>query len=159
MICLKDFIDNKIPITWKLINIGYKGSNTFKNELLTEEILNYAIKCAFDDKIQDTNLEQLACEYKENIEQIDIYIKKLADSEDSDYATEFKKWRAIYIKKELKKQSNYLTGLIQLNDIWNKFDFPEDSPYILQGVNNNITPKEYYTEENYIYLYLSLIHI
>ena len=157
MICFKDFIDNKIKITWKLINIGYIGSNTFKNELSTEEILNYAIKCSCDDKIQDTNLELLACEYKENIEQIDMYIKKLADSEDSNFEREFRKWRAIYVKIELKKQSNYWTGLIHLNDIWSKFDFPNDSPYILQGVNNNITPKEYYTEENYIYLYEKII--
>ena len=34
-----------------------------------------------------------------------------------------------------------------------KLGFPEDSPHIFQGRNNNITPEEYYTQENYDYLY------
>lgn len=32
-------------------------------------------------------------------------------------------------------------------------DFPEDSPHIFQGRDNNITPEQYYTEQNYSYLF------
>ena len=74
--------------------------------------------------------------------------------EKSEYKLAFEKWKLVYIKKNFPQlNKNIIQGLIELNDLWVKLDFPEDSPCILQGVKNNISPQEYYTEENYIYLY------
>ena len=74
--------------------------------------------------------------------------------EKSEYKLAFEKWKLVYIKKNFPQlNKNIIQGLIELNDLWVKLDFPKDSPCILQGVKNNISPQEYYTEENYIYLY------
>ena len=74
--------------------------------------------------------------------------------EKSEYKLAFEKWKLVYIKKNFPQlNKNIIQGLIELNDLWVKLDFPKDSPCILQGVKNNISPQEYYTEKNYIYLY------
>ena len=37
----------------------------------------------------------------------------------------------------------------KLGDIWAYLEFPPDSPHVFQGINNEITPEEYYTMQNY----------
>jgi len=40
-------------------------------------------------------------------------------------------------------------GLIAFTEFWARFDYPDDSPHVVQGQNNCITPQEYYTKQNY----------
>ena len=51
------------------------------------------------------------------------------------------------------KNHNFVDGLIQLTELWDKLDYPKDSPHTVQGRNNKISPNEYYTQENYDKLY------
>lgn len=152
MIKLKSFTDLGLKITWKLINIGFKGSEQFHDELGVEDILNYAIL-----KIEELNCDdviELACQSKKNVYEIDNIIKRLSKNESSNIHFEYRKWRAVYILTHLKfNKKNFIDGLVELGDIWAKFDFPKDSPHVFQGRYNSITPEEYYTEENYKNLY------
>ena len=149
MIKINDFEKIGFDITWKLIDIGFKTHTIFFNELLPEDILEYAISI-ISGKDVNSEVIDLACEYKENIDKISQYIKTLANKEKSYYDIEFRKWRVLYISKQLTSYNiDYIKGLIELGDIWAKFDFPLDSPHIFQGRENLITPEEYYTEENY----------
>jgi hypothetical protein len=34
-----------------------------------------------------------------------------------------------------------------MNEFWGSFGYPQDSPHVVQGVGNSISPQEYYTEE------------
>ena len=91
---------------------------------------------------------------RDEYQEMGYLVQELANIEKSEYKLAFEKWKLVYIKKNFPQlNKNIIQGLIELSDLWVKLDFPEDSPCILQGVKNNISPQEYYTEENYIYLY------
>jgi len=149
MIKIKDFIEKGFEITWTLLNIGFDGSAKFKKQLNEQDIIDYAIsKIENGDESLDVVL--LASLHAANTEEISELLKKLSDSEKVNVDGEFRKWRAIYVSKHLPDiQDDCIQGLIELGDIWAMFDFPDDSPHVFQGRNNNITPKEYYTQENY----------
>lgn len=40
-----------------------------------------------------------------------------------------------------------------LTELWLELGYTSDSPHIIQGKNNSISPVEYYTDANYNYLY------
>ena len=151
MITLNDFKNNNLKINWKIIDIGCLGSKIFRNELSYDDIINFSLE-KFDEK--NKIILKIISSDKDEYEEIGILVRELANIEKSEYEIAFEKWELVYIKKNLPVlNKNFIQGLIELNDLWVKLDFPEDGPYILQGVNNNISPKEYYTEKNYRYLY------
>ena len=151
MITLEDFKNNNLKINWKIIDIGCLGSKIFRNELSYDDIINFSLE-KFDEK--NKIILKIISSDKDEYEEIGILVRELANIEKSEYEIAFEKWELVYIKKNLPVlNKNFIQGLIELNDLWFRLDFPEDSPYIFQGVKNNISPQEYYTEENYIYLY------
>ncbi len=153
MIELKSFKDKGLNISWKLIDIGFHGSQEFFEELSSKDIINYAISILDNDTenlIYKRLIEEIACEYEENYEKLDYNIKELVKLENNiDYKLEYRKWVYMYVYINLKKNSDYIQGLIELTELWAKLNFPDFSPHIVQGVNNDITPQEYYTSENY----------
>ena len=151
MITLDDFKSNNLKINWKVIHIGCLGSEIFKNELSYDDILNFSLE-KFDEK--NKLILRIVGSDRDEYQEIGYLVQELANMEKSEYKLAFEKWKLVYIKKNFPKlNKNIIQGLIELNDLWVKLDFPEDSPCILQGVKNNISPQEYYTEENYICLY------
>ena len=151
MITLEDFKNNNLKINWKVIDIGCLGSEIFKNELSYDDILNFSLE-KFDEK--NKLILRIVGSDRDEYQEIGYLVQELANMEKSEYKLAFEKWKLVYIKKNFPKlNKNVIQGLIELNDLWVKLDFPEDSLCILQGVKNNISPQEYYTEENYIYLY------
>ena len=151
MITLEDFKKNNLKINWKVIDIGCLGSEIFKNELSYNDIINFSLE-EFDEK--NKLILRIVASNRDEYQEMGYLVQELANMEKSEYKLAFEKWKLVYIKKNFPKlNKNIIQGLIELNDLWVKLDFPEDGPYILQGVNNNISPKEYYTEKNYRYLY------
>ena len=151
MITLKDFKNNNLKINWKVIDIGCLGSEIFKNELSYDDIINFSLE-EFDEK--NKLILRIVASDRDEYQEMGYLVQELANMEKSEYKLAFEKWKLVYIKKNFPKlNKNVIQGLIELNDLWVKLDFPEDSPCILQGVKTNISPQEYYTEENYIYLY------
>lgn len=151
MITLEDFKNNNLKINWKVIDIGCLGSEIFKNELSYDDILNFSLE-KFDEK--NKLILRIVGSDRDEYQEIGYLVQELANIEESEYKLAFEKWKLVYIKKNFPQlNKNIIQGLIELNDLWVKLDFPEDSSCILQGVKNNISPQEYYTEENYIYLY------
>lgn len=152
MIKLDDFKNNGLSITWKLLYIGFKENKHFANMLSSEDIIQYAQAQLANN--EDENIINLACSNSNNIDEINIDLKKLSENDNSDYSIEYRKWRVLYVMKNLPKSNmDYIKGLVELGDIWAFLDFPEDSPHLFQGKDNNISPLEYYTIENYNNLY------
>lgn len=150
---IKEIEKLNFKITWKLLYLGFSGSNVFANQLLASDIIDYAIEQLENSDCDDIVCE-LAGEYNNNTENISNLLKKLAEKEKSDENLELRKWQSIIVAKEIEnKNKNPIEGLINLGDIWIHLDFPEDSPHIFQGRNNNITPMQYYTDENYNKIY------
>ena len=151
MITLEDFKNNNLKINWKVIDIGCLGSEIFKNELSYDDIINFSLE-EFDEK--NKLILRIVASDRDEYQEMGYLVQELANMEKSEYKLAFEKWKLVYIKKNFPKlNKNVIQGLIELNDLWVKLDFPEDSLCILQGVKNNISPQEYYTEENYTYLY------
>jgi len=148
-----NFSEIGIGITWKLIDLGFKGSDVFKNELSAKEIIDFATMQMLKTLDEEADIASLACEYVTNEDEINDLVKKLALKEDTEYCIEYRKWQVLYVKMHLPKaDTDFFAGLLELGDIWCTLEFPTDSPHIFQGKDNNITPKQYYTQENYNYL-------
>lgn len=152
MIKIRDFIEKGFEISWTLLNLGWDGSAKFKNQLAGQDIIDFAMS-KMEDGDESIDVVLLASSYVTSTEEISELLKRLSDGEDVNSDNEFRKWRAIYVSKNLPDiQTEYIQGLIELGDIWALFDFPDDSPHVFQRRNNSITPNEYYTKENYIKL-------
>jgi len=149
MIKLDDIKKAGFKVTWKAIDIGFKGSNVFRDELSTSDIIDYAI-LQLEEGNEDETLCALACEQGTNTEGVDKLVKELTNKENIEYSIEFRKWLVLYVEKKLPDEKiDYISGLLTLGDIWVALDFPEDSPHVFQGKGNDIAPEQYYTEENY----------
>lgn len=146
---LIEFSNYGLMITWSLINIGYRGSEIFKEELTAEEIINYSISRVVEEDDNPLVFE-LACEFAQNRNEVAVYVEKLTIQENKDYEIEFRKWRVLYVINHLPNPNmEYVKGLLELGDIWAFFNFPKDSPHVYQGRNNKLTPNQYYTQENF----------
>lgn len=149
MMKLNEFRKYNFCITWKLIDIGFRGSDIFKNELQPNDILDYAVT-RLENSDCDSLICQLASEYVDNIDEINKILRTLAIKEPSNKEIELKKWRVIFVARTInKKNCNIIDGLMELGDLWIKFGFPEDSPHTFQGRHNSITPEQFYRKDNY----------
>jgi hypothetical protein len=152
MVKIRDFLEKELGISWTLLNIGWDGNVKFKKQLAGQDIVDFAIT-EMENGNESSDVVLLASSLAANEEEISELLKKLSDSENVNVDNEFRKWRVVYVAKNLpNNQTEYVQGLIELCDIWILFDFPDDSPHIFQGRNNFITPSEYYTQENYLEL-------
>lgn len=148
---------------WTTLLVGWNGLGVLspwpnrKDEhppLLTRsEIASYADKVleAASDSSQLELLTRLSLldlndESKEDIGRI---LEQLAKQESANPAFELRKWRVILLERLLcRLPADPLYALIELTEFWQTFGYPPDSPHIVQGRGNQITPNEYYTTEN-----------
>jgi hypothetical protein len=147
---LKKFEDNNLSVNWTTILIGLKGPGKFEGKLSIGDVTNYAISKIEQNSSQCEEVLILAGLNEEDSELVYKYVKNLADGEDKDKEVELRKWIVILLKDVINTiNPDPLNGLIQFTEFWEKFDYPKFSPHIIQGINNTITPKEYYTPENF----------
>lgn len=152
MIRVEYLENNEFEITWKAIDIGFRGEGIFVNQLSVRNIIDYAL-LQMEQGNEDEVLTELACEYDTNFEEVDRLVKVLANNEGTSYNIEFRKWRVLYVRRSLPMdKTEYVKGLIELRDIWVELDFPEDSSHVFQGKENDVAPEQYYSKENYLSL-------
>lgn len=154
MIKLDEFISNNFYVTWTSIKIGLEGYKNFPPQLSINDIDSYATSLLYQKDNLSIEVLDLTLANSMSYEEIIKVINKLASKENIDINFEMRKWRVLYIKEVLNQiQSlDYLYGLIALADAWSLFDYPDDSPYIIQGVANNISPEDYYSNETFKYM-------
>lgn len=149
MVKLIEFEELRLPITWNLIDIGFKSNTVFRDELLASDIVEYAISLlAFDD----SNLVlELAAEDKRDTEQIDKYVKKLASQENVEREEEYEKWVICYVNHHIqKKYDDAIDGMIELWNIWIKIGMVEEYMHIRDGL---VLSNRKYDYEDYEKLY------
>lgn len=143
MIKLNEIKRMEFTITWRLLYLG------FTQEYFDgKDVIDYAI-----DKLRESDDEEV-CELagtgeyeKDRIREL---LQELMLQESTQDEVEFRKIRATAVSRVLQsKNENYIDGLMELTELWVGFDFPNDSPHTFQGRYNEITPEEYYTQENY----------
>ncbi|EGO63606.1 DUF2247 family protein [Acetonema longum] len=143
----------KLKVNWTTILVGWKGFGKFSRQFSSKDVIDYAVEVASNDDKQPEETWELAGLNNSESENITGLLERLSQKEEHKEQDEFRKWRAILTKQLLTKLPNdYLEGLIAITDFWDKFQFPDDSPHIVQGRNNEISPTEYYSQENYLKL-------
>lgn len=149
-----------LKITWKTLKIGFDDCSAFGKLFYSEEIIDYAINEM--NNCSDENIISLACENYKKTQSIMEYLILLSQEENSNYEIEFRKLRLIFVIDKLKEieqnylvDSNYINALIDMGDIWTDLQVFEKSPYYFYGVLNDISPTDYYCEENYLNMFES----
>lgn len=138
-------------IDWGVIYLGCKGLPI--GVLSPDSVSNYACEQLILIKSKDASfilVSELACCAEINYEILNI-LSKLCDLNKIDLNLSKKKWLVFSLKElmdHLPKDSLY--GPLELNNFWNEWGEPNNSPNIIQGVNNTMTPNEFYTNENYL---------
>lgn len=144
---IKDIKNLNFNITWRLLIKGL-----LERRITVDDIIEYAV-----EQLEKGNDKIEICELAWNNGNMDETLKclyELADEEESEGELEERKLRAVILNNQLKKKkSNYVDGLLELTDLWIELGCPADSPHIIQGQDNEISPSEYYTESNYNYLF------
>lgn len=147
MIKIGDIKKLNFTITWRLLSKGI-----LKRQLAVEDVVEYAI-----EQLEKGNDRMEICEIAGgcgDINDILNILYDLADEENSQDELEDRKLRAVILSNNLKqKNSNCIDGLMELTDLWIELGCPNDSPHIFQGKDNQISPLEYYTDDNYNYLF------
>lgn len=146
MIKIADIKELKLNITWRML---YRG--LLEKQISINEIVEYAM----EQLEKDNRIEicELAGSRDYDLEDIMNNLYELANEEKSQDDLEDRKLRAVRVNNFLKEKSNCIDGLIGLTELWLEIGYTADSPHIIQGKDNNISPVEYYTDVNYNYLY------
>lgn len=148
MIKIEDVKELKFTITWRLL---YRGN--LKKQLKVDDIVEYAIEQL--EKGNDTiEICELAGCCDSDLDDLLNILYELVNKENSQDEFEDRKLSAVIVSNCLKdKNDNCIDGLMKLTDLWIELGYPSDSPHIIQGQDSNISPMEYYTDDNYNYLY------
>lgn len=149
MIKLEQFSENKISVNWTTIVIGWYGPGKFIRQLNEQDIIDYAINLIENGDNQQEVLMLASCSEKDSYE-IEELINKLSNGEIVNKEVEERKWQTIMLINLLNNLNDKPTyGLIEITEFWEKFSYPENSPHVVQGLYNNITPYEYYSKVNF----------
>ncbi|SRR6266446_1726077 len=150
MTILDKMIEVGIPVTWSTILIGWHGPAKYGPQLSIADIVSYAAGVIEANPEQPPCVLRLAGAQADDREMVETCLGKLASREGADQDIEVRKWR-LYLLKEIERQlsDDPLYGLLALTEFWDKFNYPDDSPHVIQGRGNHQHPRDYYTDENF----------
>ena len=145
MIKIDDIKKFGFKVTWDVVRLGWEGPGNFQRQLFVDQINYFADLMIID--ASDAELGKIAELCTTADEQVIAEMLFHLSPEISDRALRI--WRVVLLESTLSSLSNDpLYGLIELTDFWSKLGYSLDSPNIIQGVDNDLTPTEYYTQEN-----------
>lgn len=85
----------------------------------------------------------------EQLEDARKNVARICDLRSIDVERAKRKWRAVALEDLLSKVGgDPVYDLIALGEFWADWGSATESPFVVQGVGNNLTPEEYYTERN-----------
>jgi len=149
---------------WTTLLVGWNGlgvfspwpdrADEFPPLLSADEMVAYANeRLALSSSIaeQDLIVKLLSFDLRqESREAIRGVLTQLSNLLESDSAFELRKWRVVLLEELLDDApTDALYGLTALTEFWQGFGFPSDSPHEVQGRENEMTPFEYYGDQNW----------
>jgi hypothetical protein len=146
---LKEIKAMGLPVTWATIRAGWDGIGCRGRQLTIADVATFA--CEQLENATTAMLPDIAdlCAAADE----DACETALGHLAPRTYYHAIRTWRAYQLAQLLKSlPESPVDGLSELTSFWNDLDFPEDMPHVVQGLGNEISPAEYYTEENYRYL-------
>jgi hypothetical protein len=137
-----------LPLNWTTLLVGWRGPGKLARQLSAEEVSAFALERLSSNEAS-IPLVALATAGEGHTGEIAEWLQTLADDEGSDPSWEERKWRLILLEEVLAGLgADPVYDLIKLTEFWEQFDYPLDSPHVVQGARNNLTPTEYYTLES-----------
>ncbi|ERT10417.1 DUF2247 family protein [Photorhabdus temperata] len=138
-------------IDWGMIFLGAKGNPA--GHLSASNISEFA--CSELSKLDMT--DALLTEVSEAAFCTEITgelinnLEVICDKKNVSLQLSERKWKCIALYFLLFKElpDDYVYALLKLNEFWVLWGDSVDSPNIVQSVGNNLSPSEYYSEENY----------
>ncbi|EIA19505.1 DUF2247 family protein [Listeria fleischmannii] len=152
---IDEFKKNDIPFSWRELKIGrwgYSDKEFYLQSILDDEFvmkytLDYLSKNEKEENSYVWELGSLFSPYDEN----EIYrlLNLIAISNEKDL-TSYYRWRWILVNNLLQKilDKDYVNALLEVSEFWLDLKSPIDMPYQYQGVENKLTPQEFYTKEH-----------
>lgn len=139
-----------IPINWSTILIGWHGPADYGRQLSIADIASHAGNLIEANPEQPECVLKLAGAQNDESEMVESCLKQLVAKGEADQNIELRKWR-LYMLKDLEPTlgDDPVYGLIALTEFWDKFDYPKDSPHVVQARGNHQSPEEYYTDDNF----------
>lgn len=146
---LQKISEMNINITWLFIEIGYKGYKNIEPIINKQEVYEYAYS-VLENTDKDFEDIALLLSAKSDDYEFNQILNKLVKLENSDFELQVRKW-VVYLTQNMISniERDYLEGLLTMTGFWILLGEPKDCPHIFQGVGNNITQEDYYTEEMY----------
>jgi hypothetical protein len=141
-------------VNWTTLLVGWDRPGRFSHAVISvDEIDAYATERLVSSPTTDEEelvvrllALNLRCERPEVIRE---RLVDLSTCNGADPSVELRKWRIALLEECLDNiPAHPIYGLTALTDFWNQFEYPPDSPHVVQGRGNSITPTEYYCEEN-----------
>lgn len=136
---------------WGMVYLGAQG--TPMGKLSSNEVSSFACnELAKPDGVKDillTAISEVAfC--SEVTDEVVSYLRLICDEEHIDLNLSSRKWRYLSLKLVMDElPDDCVYGLLKLNEFWMLWGEDVGSPNIVQGVGNNISPTEYYSDEQY----------
>ncbi|CAJ0807550.1 hypothetical protein LMG19083_04579 [Ralstonia psammae] len=94
-------------------------------------------------------VSELSLFNNEQMDQARENLSRLCEARDVDVERGKRKWRVVALEELLSQLgSDPVYDLISLGEFWADWGEATNSPYVAQGVENNLTPTEFYTESN-----------
>lgn len=139
-----------LQISWNFLWLGLVGPGHLPPQLSLSCIIDYAQDLATRSQ-EETDLETIAYSAIGEEQQIKDALLRLKLKEDHTAEPQaLRCWQKLLLADLLRDlPTDDLQGLADLTSFWAQFDFPDDSPHVIQALSNSLTPQEYYTQENY----------
>ena len=155
-------LKSSFSVNWGTIFVGWEGLGNFSPfrwedfpPLLTlDEVYEYCYDAiAKTDSKEEISLIIDLLEFENRSPDralVRSLLQPLAKLVPNETAFELRKWRVIMLDEILAQlKNNVVDDLAALSEFWMYFGFPPDSPMKFQGIDNNICPEEFYTDENH----------
>ena len=136
---------------WRTLLTGLEGPAKYHPVVTLDDVCAFACEQLVvpTTPISEDAVASLVASSDEPME-VHRLLRLFAEREKSDAELELRKWRLMLLRDIMSHlPGDPLYGLLALTEFWERFDFPPDSPHVVQGRGNHISPAAYFTEENY----------
>jgi hypothetical protein len=157
-------VRSAFDVNWTTVLVGWRGLGVlspwpnrwmeFPPLLTADEVAAYARErlAASPNGAEQALLgELLSLDLRaENREEVTAMLNRLSESVGHDAAIELRRWRLVLLEQTLSDMPHDpLYGLTALTEFWQSFGFPADSPHVVQGRGNTVSPADYYQPDNF----------
>ena len=145
-------IKKEFSINWGTVLVGWNNLSHQSPQITFNEIKEFAFErlessdCTQSE--EDTIIQLLSKNQNEfDKEEICDLLVTLSHFSNAKITIEERKWRVTHLGEMLMNiPTNPIYALIALTDFWASYDYPSDSPHVIQGKDNELSPTVYYTD-------------